>query len=70
MRKPSEYVPAAMAKLRGGSLSGCSEVLRHGGRTATVTRIGKAKRGGDEVTVAGWTPCSPSGFPSQWPARR
>lgn len=53
MRKPGEYVPAAMAKLRGGSLSDCSEVLRHGGSTATVTRIGKAKRGGDEVTVAG-----------------
>ena len=53
MRKPGEYVPAAMAKLRGGSLSDCSEVLRHGGRTATVTRIGKSKRGGDEVTVAG-----------------
>ena len=53
MRKPCEYVTAAMAKLRGGSLSDCSEVLRHGGRTATVTRIGKAKRGGDEVTVAG-----------------
>lgn len=53
MRKPGEYVPAAMAKLRGGSLSDCSEVLRHGGRTATVTRIGTSKRGGDEVTVAG-----------------
>ena len=53
MRKPGEYVPAAMAKLRGGSLSDCSEVLRHGDRTATVTRIGKAKQGGDEVTEAG-----------------
>ena len=53
MRKPGEYVPAAMAKLRGGSLSDCSEVLRHGGSTATVTRIGKAKRGDDEVTEAG-----------------
>ena len=52
MRKPGEYVPAAMAKLRGGSLSDCSEVLRHGDSTATVTRIGKAKRGDDEVTEA------------------
>lgn len=53
MRKPFEYVSAAMAKLRGGSLSDCSEVLRHGGQSATVTRIGLAKRGGDEVTEAG-----------------
>lgn len=52
MRKPGEYVPAAMAKLRGGSLSDCSEVLRHGEQAATVTRIGMSKRGGDEVSDA------------------
>lgn len=52
MRKPSEYVSAAMAKLRGGSLSDCSEVLRHGELSATVTRIGLSQRGGDEVTEA------------------
>lgn len=52
MRKPGEYASAAMAKLRGGPLSGCSEVLRHGGLSATVTRIGLARRGG-AVTEAG-----------------
>lgn len=50
MRKPHEYVSAAMAKLRGSSLSGCSEVLRHGEQYATVTRVGLSQRGGDEVT--------------------
>lgn len=53
MRKPGEYVSAAMAKLRGSSLSDCSEVLRHGEQTATVTRIGRSQRGGDEVSDAG-----------------
>ncbi len=52
MRKPCEYVIAAIAKLRGSSLSGCSEVLRHGERSATVTRIGTHQRGDDEVTDA------------------
>ena len=52
MRKPCEYVTAAMAKLRGSSLSGCSEVLRHGERAAKVTRVGQSQRGGDEVTEA------------------
>ena len=50
MRKPHEYVSAAMAKLRGSSLTGCSEVLRHGEQSATVTRVGLSQRGGDEVT--------------------
>jgi hypothetical protein len=53
MRKPCEYVSAAMAKLRGGSLSGCSEVLHHGEQSATVTRVGLSQKGGDEVTDAG-----------------
>ena len=53
MRKPCEYVSAAMAKLRGGSLSGCSEVLRYGEQSATVTRIGRSQRGGDEVSDVG-----------------
>ena len=52
MRKPCEYVSAAMAKLRGGSLSGCSEVLHHGEQSATVTRVGLSQKGGDEVTDA------------------
>jgi hypothetical protein len=53
MRKPHEYVSAAMAKLRGSSLSGCSEVLRHGEQYATVTCVGTSQRGGDEVSDAG-----------------
>ena len=53
MRKPCEYVTAAMAKLRGSSLSGCSEVLHHGEQSATVTRVGLSQKGGDEVTDAG-----------------
>lgn len=53
MRKPHEYVSAAMAKLRNGSLSGCSEVMCHDGRAAAVTRIGTSARGGDEVSETG-----------------
>jgi len=53
MRKPHEYVSAAMAKLRGSSLSGCSEVLRHGEQYATVICVGTSQRGGDEVSDAG-----------------
>ena len=50
MRKPSEYIHAAMAKLRGSLIPDCSEVLRHGGRSAEVTRVGSLSRGGDSVT--------------------
>ncbi len=50
MRKPSEYIPAAMAKLRGSLIPDCSEVLRHGGRSAEVTRVGSVSKGGDAMT--------------------
>ena len=50
MRKPSEYIPAAMAKLRRSLIPDCSEVLRHGGRSAEVTRVGAVSKGGDSVT--------------------
>lgn len=50
MRKPSEYVAAAKAKLRGSLLPDCSEVLRHGERTAKVTRIGSPYVGNDPLT--------------------
>ena len=49
MRKPSEYIPAAMAKLRRSLIPDCSEVLRHGGRSATVTRIGSPSIGEDPL---------------------
>ena len=50
MRKPSEYVATAKAKLRGSLLPDCSEVLRHGERTAKVTRIGSPYVGNDPLT--------------------
>lgn len=50
MRKPSEYVAAAKARLRGSLLPDCSEVLRHGERTAKVTRIGSPYVGNDPLT--------------------
>ena len=71
MRKPSEYVSAAMAKLRGSSLSGCSEVLRHGEQSATVTRIGRTQRGGDEVSDAGVSEnCRVLAYVADFPALR
>ena len=50
MRKPSEYVAAAKARLRGSLHPDCSEVLRHGERTAKVTRIGSPYVGTDPLT--------------------
>lgn len=53
MRKPAEYLTAAFAKLRSGALSEFSETLRLGEKSATVTRIGTARNGDDEVTDGG-----------------
>lgn len=52
MRKPSEYLPAALKKLRGRLMPDCTETLCHGGRSATVTRVGSVSRGGDALTNA------------------
>lgn len=49
MRKPSEYLPAAMAGLRGRLMPDCSEVLVYCGRAATVTRVGSPSRGEDAL---------------------
>ena len=50
MRKPSEYLPAALKGLRGRLMPDCSETLRHGERSATVTRVGSISRGEDALT--------------------
>ena len=50
MRKPSEYLPAAVKKLRSRLMPDCSELLRHAGRCATVTRVGSPSRGEDALT--------------------
>jgi len=49
MRKPSEYVAAAKAHLRDSLIPDCSEVMRHGERTAKVTRIGSPSVGGEPI---------------------
>ncbi len=50
MRTPSEYLPAAVKKLRSRLMPDCSELLRHAGRCATVTRVGSPSRGEDALT--------------------
>ena len=50
MRKPSEYLPAAIKGLRGRLMPDCSETLRQGERSAMVTRVGTASRGEDALT--------------------
>jgi hypothetical protein len=49
MRKPSEYIAAAKAHLRDSLIPDCSEVMRHGERTAKVTRIGSPSIGGEPL---------------------
>lgn len=50
MRKPSEYLPAALKGLRSRLMPDCSETLRHGEHSATVTRTGNPSRGEDALT--------------------
>ena len=54
MRKPSEYLPAAMVGLRGRLMPDCSDVLVYCGRSAAVTRVGTPKRG--ENTASDFEP--------------
>lgn len=49
MRKPSEYLPAALKGLRSRLMPDCSETLRHAGRSAEVTRVGSPLRGEDAL---------------------
>lgn len=53
MRKPSEYLPAALAGLRGRLIPDCSETLVYCGRTATVTRVGTTYHGENSLSEAG-----------------
>lgn len=50
MRKPSEYLPAAVKGIRGRLMPDCSETLRQGERSATVTRVGTTSRGEEALT--------------------
>ena len=50
MRKPSEYLPAAVKGLRSRLMPDCSETLCHAGRSAVVTRVGSLSRGEDALT--------------------
>ena len=52
MRTPSEYLPAAVAGLRRRLMPESSEVLRHAGRSAVVTRVGSRARGEDPLAGA------------------
>ncbi len=53
MRKPSEYIAAAAARVRDSLMSDCSLALAHGDRTATVTRVTTLSRGADAVSDSG-----------------
>lgn len=50
MRKPSEYLPAALKGLRSRLMPDCSETLCHAGRSATVTRVGTTPIGEDALS--------------------
>ena len=52
MRKPSEYLPAAVAGLRSRLMPDGSETLCHAGRSAVVTRVGSLSRGEDAMSGA------------------
>ncbi|MBQ6140811.1 MAG: hypothetical protein IJI54_05940 [Kiritimatiellae bacterium] len=52
MRKPSEYLPAAVRGLRSRLMPDCSMLLCHAGRSATVTRVGSLSIGEDAMTDA------------------
>lgn len=50
MRKPSEYLPAAVKGIRSRLMPDCSATLCHAGYSATVTRVGSPSRGEDALT--------------------
>lgn len=50
MRKPSEYLPAALKGLRSRLMPDCSETLCHAGRSSTVTRVGTTSIGEDAIS--------------------
>ena len=50
MRKPSEYLPAALKGLQSRLMPDCSETLCHAGRSSTVTRVGTISIGEDALS--------------------
>jgi len=50
MRKPSEYIAAAVRNIREKQMPDCASTMTHGYRTAKVTRVGSPKLGEDEAT--------------------
>ena len=50
MRKPSEYLPAALKGLRSRLMPDCSVTLCHAGRSSTVTRVGTTSIGEDAIS--------------------
>lgn len=55
MRKPSEYIVAAVRNVRDRLMDDCRERMTHGDRTAMVTRASNLRRGEDEVSDFGAT---------------
>lgn len=55
MRKPSEYIAAAVRNVRDRLMDDCRERMTHGDRTAMVTRASNLRRGEDEVSDFGAT---------------
>ena len=51
MRKPSEYVAAALRGLREGTLAGNAALMSHGGRSASVSRVGSVQFGEDAISA-------------------
>ena len=51
MRKPSEYVAAALRGLRAGPLAGNAALMSHGGRSASVSRVGSVQFGEDAISA-------------------
>ena len=49
LRKPSEYLPAALAGLRRRLMPDSTLVLRHDGHSSAVTRVGSPARGEDAI---------------------
>ena len=53
MRKPSEYIAAAVRGVRDRLMDDCRMCLTHGGDSAAVTRVVSTRRGEDEVVGGG-----------------
>ena len=68
LRKPSEYLPAALSRIQGSLAPDCTEILRYGDTSAKVTRVGTPKRG--ENTATNYEPiegCRVRAFASDFP---